>query len=74
MRSVWTAKPVCKRELDWVTPERRHVKCRRSVTVNDSKSVLTGESDMSKFKPGDKVVLINVDHYSDIMKQLMGKA
>ena len=29
---------------------------------------------MSKFKPGDKVVLINVDHYSDIMKQLMGKA
>jgi len=28
---------------------------------------------MSKFKPGDKVVLINVDHYSDIMKQLMGK-
>ena len=29
---------------------------------------------MSKFKPGDKVVLINVDQYSDIMKQLMGKA
>ena len=28
---------------------------------------------MSKFKPGDKVVLINVDQYSDIMKQLMGK-
>lgn len=29
---------------------------------------------MSKFRVGDKVVLINVDHYSDIMKQLMGKA
>ena len=28
---------------------------------------------MSKFKVGDKVVLINVDQYSDIMKQLMGK-
>ena len=28
---------------------------------------------MSKFKPGDKVVLINVDQYSDIMKQLIGK-
>lgn len=29
---------------------------------------------MSKFNPGDEVVLVNADSYSDIMKQLVGKA